>query len=742
MTEVSSAAPGRVRGQQLALARVVFGVLIAAVLAVALVTAGNSRAWPLTIDIGGQDARFVQHIHEPETFGERSARWTTGDTHLIVPRAAGGGVLSLWLLQSRPEGQPDPQIRVTVDDRLVGTFVAQRSTGGFMQYRVPIPDTGWLTWGSHVALDMDPITLAADPRPLGVVLDRVQVEPLQAVPLPSAWLALCAAAFGALVYALGRLLGLREIVALAGVALASGLLAWGVAVRPLELLPFVQRLVMLLALAVAGTGALAWHQRRNGGQGIDGALLPLVLAAVWWFGPLYQLLMTLDGAVNVTPNPMTLWVGAGLLLALGIIGALSARLSMEQRRTALLAVFALGALAHLATMIQFAFTRSGPDFWILFKGAREWARGGSLYDLDAVMTNHFGHVFKVPPFYGMLFLPWVFQDGMQILFFHRVLNVLLLALTALAWYRMWGLRLLAPAGLGFLVILNFRPLADTIAFGQIDLALLCILTLALWALRNERDMLAGVLVALGTLFKIYPLLLLALFVVKRQWRALGGFALGMLLFNGAAVAVMGWDMHRIYLTQVFPNIGGTTAWVENQTVSGVLSRLVATPTEAAILENRLISLLGLGISGLLGLISCVLVSAPVPRRSTAYALHYGLFLLLMVLVVPAAWMHYETLLVVPFGALLLHAQGQKWGIGRVALLAASFALIAYGNQWSYYDGTVMGVLTLAGVSYKFYGMVLLGGVLVVTLVRDVAWNWLPARFSRPRPAASALTRHG
>jgi hypothetical protein len=25
-----------------------------------------------------------------------------------------------------------------------------------------------------------------------------------------------------------------------------------------------------------------------------------------------------------------------------------------------------------------------------------------MYDIEAVLTNHFGHVFKVPPFYGML----------------------------------------------------------------------------------------------------------------------------------------------------------------------------------------------------------------------------------------------------------------------------------------------------------------------------------------------------
>jgi hypothetical protein len=64
---------------------------------------------------------------------------------------------------------------------------------------------------------------------------------------------------------------------------------------------------------------------------------------------------------------------------------------------------------------------------------------------------------------------------------------------------------------------------------------------------------------------------------------------------------------------------------------------------------------------------------------------------------------------------------------RAVALALSFALIAYGNQLSFYTGTVMGILTIAGVSYKFYGMLLLGGTLVATLLEEHAPLRLPVR---------------
>src|SRR5262245_11634801 len=258
-------------------------------------------------------------------------------------------------------------------------------------------------------------------------------------------------------------------------------------------------------------------------------------------GPLYQAIITADGAPGVSPPAPTVWIAGALALSLlalsawhwlrrpaadhgraggsalahgtqqtadNTYGLLSRALARPLRDQAL-ALFAAAAGAHLLYMLWFPFQRQGPDFWILFKGARDWARGGSLYDLQAIAANHFGHVFKVPPFYGMLFTPFVFQDGERILFFHRVLNTLLVGAIALSWLRMCGLRLASAAGAGVLVLLNFRPIADTLAFGQIDLALLLLLILALWALRDGRnpdagrgDILAGALVALGTLFKV------------------------------------------------------------------------------------------------------------------------------------------------------------------------------------------------------------------------------------------------
>jgi hypothetical protein len=528
----------------------------------------------------------------------------------------------------------------------------------------------------------------------------------------------------------------------------------------------------------------------------------LLMGAAYWLMPVYQLVMTADGVRGVRPGVPTMVIGGvGLLLiALGLplvrrpratLGPLVASLlpvavlgllvwwvdggTLDAgwpglpawlqilvwaplaagsswalyRQGALLGeemgwrrlvacVLAVSALGHLAYMVGFAFTRSGPDFWILYKATRDWAvRGEPLYNLAGIELNHFGHTFKVPPFYGMLFLPWVRTDGELVLLGHRILNTSLAAATLAAWFWHGRLRPTSALGLGLLMLYNMRPLADTIAFGQIDIVLLALLVAALIASQRSHDLLAGLALALATLFKLYPAVLLAFFVVKGQWRALAGFLLGMLVFNGLAIGLMGWEAHRIYLFEVLPRIGGGTAWVENQTLNGFLSRLAGGEMASNKYDNPLVALVTYGGFVLATAGFSLLALQPAERRQTRYALQFAQFAILMVLFVPAAWIHYATITLVAFVGVLLALAERGARPWQAALFGLAYGLLAYGNQWSFFGGVVYGPLTLLGVSYKFYGLVLLTVVLVSVLLAEPVRAWRPAWLPRTRRARLA-----
>lgn len=704
-------------------------VFLAAAIVLALLWAASAMVWPLAIDVGGNDHRFARGFHEPEQLGGRSMRWTDGDSTLLVPQPPAGApsVLELTLLDSRPE-RPDPLIvRLLVDDAEATSLLLQ---GYFpRRYQVLLPARLSASGVVKARLQSDAPLIVSDGRRLGVVVFDARLMPQRGALLPGPWLALCALGIGAFAYVALRLAGAGSRLALASPCAAAALIALGVALRPLEVLPYLGHFAAIAIVACLGVLIVRLivplapagdrpPRKSEARLLVAGEHAAIVLAVAYWMAVLYQQFMVWDGAAALGPSPWTVGVGVALAGALGIGWPLwwvlrGRRLPPGAGRTRsaqiALVVLAGAAGAHLGWSLWYAFTRQAPDFWILFRGARAWVNGGSLYDLEAVATNHFGHVFKVPPFYGMFFVPMARAfDGQSVLVAHRVMNVALIIATALLWLRMWRIPLISLSAAALLIVFNFRPLADTIAFGQIDLVLLFVLTAALWALREGRDGLAGALVALGTLFKLYPVILLVFFVLKRRRAGLWGFALGMLLFNGLAIAVMGWEMHRVYLFDVLPKIGGTTAWIENQTLSGFIARLAVSPMSATIFQDQTLRLLGTALSAGVALAVCALALIPFDRRSPAFALQYGLFLLLMVLCVPAAWMHYETLLVIPFAAMLLHLWGQRTPLGYALALGLSFALIAYGNQWSFFNGTVTGVLSLLGISYKLYGMLLLG----------------------------------
>ncbi|HEU4324525.1 MAG TPA: hypothetical protein VFS21_15390, partial [Roseiflexaceae bacterium] len=62
---------------------------MAALVALALVALGASLVWPLRLDVGARDARFVSGFHAVETFGGMTGRWSAPESALALPRPPG-----------------------------------------------------------------------------------------------------------------------------------------------------------------------------------------------------------------------------------------------------------------------------------------------------------------------------------------------------------------------------------------------------------------------------------------------------------------------------------------------------------------------------------------------------------------------------------------------------------------------------------------------------------------------------
>src|SRR5690349_5966717 len=181
--------------------------LLAGLLAVLLLALAYARAWPLAIDIGTRDDRFVAGFNATEDFGGRLVRWTNGDATVALPRPPDGrpALLSITLLNSRPEGSLAPHVVLSADGRPLAVRDVNRTPGasGIQTYHVPLPGGIRFDWATRIRIQSDTITLPNDPRPLGVVVDRVALTPLDGLRWPSIWLLCWGMLLGALFYAFG-----------------------------------------------------------------------------------------------------------------------------------------------------------------------------------------------------------------------------------------------------------------------------------------------------------------------------------------------------------------------------------------------------------------------------------------------------------------------------------------------------------------------------------------------------------
>lgn len=722
------------------------GALIAALISLGLLLGAYSLTPALSRTVGTQDALIFRNFHQIETAGTFTYRWSKGDGSATAPLASNPEIsapvgisavtlpevgqprqallgMTLWMPAER---QPALVTLSAADQPILTAALSGRRT-----IKLLLPRRTLSGGDPRLTLSSPTWSPPNDPRPLGVGIERVEWTPTGWTLPPTQQLWILPGLALALTLLLQRL-GRAQLFAATTATLVSGALALAAALRPLEAAPFTHRLLLMVVLA--HIALVLWAALRPNGteaerqrwwhlpQRVGPVPLLILVGVSYWMLLIYQRVLCAETTANVCPRPGTQIIGVITLAALLVLTALLA-LRPQQRLSSgwlVLIVLALGGVAEAAYAATFAFRRSGPDFFILWRAAYDFNLDRPLYKINDVLANHFGHVFKVPPFYGMLFLPVAEATDAQYnvaLAAHRGLNIVLYLTTGGLLARLLQPRLGLVAALGTIGVIMglMQPPFDTIAYGQIDIVLLLLLTVALLSLRSRRDWLVGLAIALGALFKLYPLMLLGFLLVRREWKAIGWSVAWLVLLNGIAVGVMGWQNHVVYVTQVLPNIGGGTSWVENQTINGFLSRLLTGTMQTDPVRDPLINLLTYGCFALVAGTSLLLAFVPSDRRSSLFALQFSLFAVVMVLAVPAAWMHYSTITILTFVALVWYAADQPFTLGRAALIALAFALIGYGNQWSFFDGTRNPGLPALALSYKFYGLLVLWVVLVALL---------------------------
>ena len=103
-----------------------------------------------------------------------------------------------------------------------------------------------------------------------------------------------------------------------------------------------------------------------------------------------------------------------------------------------------------------------------------------------------------------------------------------------------------------LVLAFSFPLQRNLLYGQYYVFLLVLIVAACWSHLRGHYVLSGALIAVATACKIFPVLLVVIFVRRRHWRAILSFAVTGISTAAVSIAVFGWSVNRTYLHQILP----------------------------------------------------------------------------------------------------------------------------------------------------------------------------------------------
>ncbi len=266
---------------------------------------------------------------------------------------------------------------------------------------------------------------------------------------------------------------------------------------------------------------------------------------------------------------------------------------------------------------------------------------------------------------------------------------------------------------GIVYIFLYYPIVSTIENGQVDLFVLVMLLLAWWAHNEDaHPALVAIPLAVAISIKLYPGLLLGLFLVKRRFDIIAWCVGTVALIAAVTLVVLPVHLWADWITKVLPNggygrliVGGLWPGIPgNQSINGFTSRLfVASPftqplipsTTAAHLVPYMLALAVFAVT-----VYTVLLTTR-KQGSTLFDLEFSLVLLCIYLIAPVSWISHLAYLIpvvlIAINSFLVKRQAPYLDL-IIALGAAVVALpiptSVFGQQ---------GIATL-GLSIRFFAV--------------------------------------
>jgi hypothetical protein len=266
------------------------------------------------------------------------------------------------------------------------------------------------------------------------------------------------------------------------------------------------------------------------------------------------------------------------------------------------------------------------------------------------------------------------------------LILLLVAINSAAWFYSARLSAILAGGMAgarnvwLYVIPNLLMIVyiwSSYHLGQPSLVLLALMLGAFIALRANREMLAGGLIAAAAAIKAFPILAIIYLIYRRYWTAAASliatlvFLVLMLKYSEASV---GQRPMRSYTWKNQSLIGVTNRFLRHVDADAASAPHTPVYVNFADLKFPVVNVIVIGVAFALGILFIAVMPARGVRTAESDSIEFSLLLLLMLMVTPLSFGYFYSWLMLPFAVATQQLLTGKrfavvwWTLAALALL--------------------------------------------------------------------------
>jgi len=233
--------------------------------------------------------------------------------------------------------------------------------------------------------------------------------------------------------------------------------------------------------------------------------------------------------------------------------------------------------------------------------------------------------------------------------------------------------------LGALMLL-YQPVAEHFAYARTEILVLLMLLLMLRWLEEGRDAEAGLILALATALRAFPLLIVGYLILSRRWKAFFYTVAALVVLGAASLAILGPLLCASFLNgAIFSSQYQFAAMFLDVSLTAFVSRLFWYPLGPDLGHTlEYLRIITVVISGLTVL--AMTVRATLARTALNSGRAFSLWVVTSVLLSPIAWVHYMVLVLILIPQLARAAKVRMCSERAIWAMLASYILVKIPND--------------------------------------------------------------